>query len=62
MNKLSRSAVRLFDLAASLATPCSCCNHSEFIHTESGPCLFNQCLCPHFSPASPVGSHQHAAT
>lgn len=48
MTKPMLSAIRWIDLDASLVNPCSCCRHSEFVHTEVGPCLFNACKCPRF--------------
>ena len=48
MTKASLSAIRWIDLDASLGSPCSWCRHSEFVHTESGPCLFSECKCPRF--------------
>ena len=52
MTKASLSAVRWIDLGACLATPCSGCRHSEFIHTDIGPCLFSACKCPRFFPVA----------
>ena len=49
-SKSHLSLVRWIDLDASLATPCSWCRHSEFIHGESGPCLYSECKCPRFLP------------
>jgi hypothetical protein len=57
MTNSNLSAIRWIDLDASLASLCSC-RHSEFIHTESGPCLFSECKCPHFFPmveSAPLG-------
>ena len=51
MTKPTLSAVRWIDLDASLTNPCSRCRHSEFIHTDSGPCLFSECKCPCFFPS-----------
>lgn len=50
MYKPSLAAVRLLELDADLATHCSWCRHSKFVHTESGPCLFSECRCRHFFP------------
>jgi hypothetical protein len=47
-SKAHLSLIRWIDLDASLASPCSWCRHSEFIHGEHGPCLFNECTCPRF--------------
>ena len=59
MTKANLSAVRWIDLSASLASPCSWCRHSEFIHTDVGPCLFSECKCPRFFPlAEPLGEDQ----
>ena len=44
------SEVRWIDLDASLSSACSWCRHSEFIHTDAGPCLFSECKCPRFFP------------
>ena len=58
MTKPMLSAIRWIDLDASLGSLCSCCRHSEFIHTESGPCLFSECKCPRFFPmveSAPLG-------
>jgi hypothetical protein len=52
MTKPNLSAVRRIDLAPSLASPCSACRHSEFIHSDSGPCLFSECMCPTFFPVA----------
>jgi hypothetical protein len=40
------------NLAPSLARPCFGCQHSEFIHSDSGPCLFSECMCPGFFPVT----------
>jgi hypothetical protein len=48
VTKSTQFAVRWIDLDASLGSPCSGCGHSEFVHTESGPCLFSECKCPRF--------------
>jgi hypothetical protein len=40
------------NLAPSLASLCSGCRHSEFIHSDSGPCLFSECMCPGFFPVA----------
>jgi hypothetical protein len=52
MSWIDLSAVRYVDLDASLATYCSWCRHSEFVHSdrETGPCLFSECECPQFFP------------
>ena len=50
MTKPTLSAISWIDLDASLAIPCSSCRHSEFVHTDSGPCLFSECKCPRFFP------------
>ena len=50
MTNSNLSASRWIHLDASLASRCSWCRHSEFIHTESGPCLFGECRCPRFFP------------
>jgi hypothetical protein len=50
MSKPTLSAIRWIDLDASLANPCSWCRHSEFVHTDSGPCLFSECKCLRFFP------------
>ena len=58
MTNPNLSAIRWIDLDASLASLCSWCRHSEFIHTESGPCLFSECTCPRFFPvveSAPLG-------
>jgi hypothetical protein len=58
MTKPILSAIRWIDLDANLAGPCSSCRHSEFIHSEIGPCLFNECKCPRFLPmveSAPLG-------
>jgi predicted nucleic-acid-binding Zn-ribbon protein len=52
MTKANLSAVRWIDLGACLATPCSGCRHSEFIHADTGPCLFSACTCPRFFPVA----------
>jgi hypothetical protein len=48
MTKPTLSAIRWTDLDASLVNPCSWCRHSEFVHTDRGPCLFSECKCPRF--------------
>ena len=50
MTNPNLSAVRWIDLDASLVSACSWCQHSEFIHTDAGPCLFCACKCPRFFP------------
>lgn len=58
MTNPNLSAIRCIDLDSSLASLCSWCRHSEFIHTESGPCLFSECTCPRFFPmaeSAPLG-------
>ena len=52
MTKLNLSAVR----DPSKTSPCSRCQHAEFIHAYDGPCLFHDCECPSFTPeAEPDG-------
>ena len=48
VKKPSLSAVR--DLNLSKTSPCSRCQHAEFIHAYAGPCLFHDCECPFFTP------------
>jgi len=48
MTKPSLSAVR--DPNPSKTSPCSRCQHPEFIHAYAGPCLFHDCECPFFIP------------
>jgi hypothetical protein len=61
MTKASLSAVHWIDLGASLASACSWCRHSEFIHADVGPCLFSECKCPRFFPlAEPLEDAQRA--
>lgn len=58
MTNPNLSSIRWIDLGASLASLCSWCRHSEFIHSESGPCLFSECRCPRFFPiveSAPLG-------
>ncbi len=50
MKKPSLSAVR--DLNLSKTSPCSRCQHAEFIHGYAGPCLFHDCECPSFTPVA----------
>ena len=50
MTNSDLSLVRWIDLDASLTRPCSWCRHSEFIHSDIGPCLFSECSCQHFLP------------
>jgi hypothetical protein len=50
ITKPSLSAVR--DLNPSKMSPCSRCQHAEFIHAYTGPCLFHDCECPFFTPAA----------
>ena len=51
MTKPSQPAVRWSDLDPSQTSPCSWCQHGEFIHAYDGPCLFSGCECPFFTPA-----------
>jgi hypothetical protein len=53
MTKPSLSAVRWKDLDPSQTSPCSWCQHEEFIHAYAGRCLFCECECPFFIPAEP---------
>jgi hypothetical protein len=46
MTKPIQSAVRGQD--PSKTSPCSRCQHAEFIHAYAGPCLFHDCECPFF--------------
>jgi hypothetical protein len=48
MTKSSLSAVR--DQNPSKTSPCSRCQHAEFIHAYAGSCLFHDCECPFFIP------------
>jgi hypothetical protein len=43
------------NLDKSLASPCSRCDHSEFIHSERGSeaCLFHGCRCQRFLRTEP---------
>ena len=50
MTKPSLPAVRGNDLDPSKTSPCSRCQHAEFIHAHDGPCLFHDCECPFFTP------------
>jgi hypothetical protein len=50
VTKASQSAVRWIDPDASPASACSWCRHIEYVHANSGPCLFCGCTCPFFSP------------
>jgi len=61
MTNPNLSAIRWIDLDASLASPCSWCRHSEFIHTESGPCLFSECTCLRFFPMVESAPHGESA-
>lgn len=36
--------------AAELSALCSACLHSEFVHSDDGPCLFASCECPRVFP------------
>ena len=56
MTKPSQSAVRLNDLDPSQTSPCTWCQHAEFIHAYEGPCLFSGCECPFFTPAAEPAS------
>jgi hypothetical protein len=55
MTNPNLSAVHWIDLSASLASACSWCQHSEFIQTDPGPCLFFECTCPRFFPVAEPG-------
>jgi hypothetical protein len=48
MTKPRLSAVR--DQNPSKTSPCSWCQHAEFVHAYAGPCLFHDCECPFFIP------------
>jgi hypothetical protein len=48
MSKPSLSAIR--EQSPSKTSPCSRCQHAEFIHAYAGPCLFHDCECPFFTP------------
>lgn len=49
MRNQTLAAVRWIDLdETSLASACLSCRHSEFVHGEAGPCLFNDCECLQF--------------
>lgn len=61
MTNPNLSAIRWIDLDASLASLCSWCRHSEFIHSESGPCLFSECTCPRFFPVVESAPHGESA-
>ena len=50
MTKASLSAVRWIDPDASQASTCSWCQHIEYVHADSGQCLFSRCTCPFFTP------------
>jgi hypothetical protein len=52
--------VRRIDLGASLASACSWCQHSEFVHTDPGPCLYSECMCPRFFPMVDRTEHGEA--
>ena len=43
MEEVSLSAIHSFGLDEGLSNPCSWCRHSEFVHAETGPCLFSEC-------------------
>jgi hypothetical protein len=61
MTKPDLFAIRWIDLDASLARHCSRCCHSEFIHAESGACLFNACTCQRlFSEVEPAAPGEPA--
>jgi hypothetical protein len=62
MTNPNLSAIRRTDLDASLASLCSWCRHSEFIHAESGPCLFSECKCPRFFPMVESAPHGESAS
>ena len=52
MTNPNLSAVRWIDPDASAASTCSWCQHIEFVHAHSGPCLFSRCTCPFFTPVT----------
>ena len=52
MTNPNLSAVRWIDPDASAASTCSWCQHIEFLHAHSGPCLFSRCTCTFFTPAA----------
>ena len=53
MTKVGQSAVRWID--ASPVNPCDWCQHIEYLHADSGRCLFSECTCPFFTPAPDQG-------
>jgi hypothetical protein len=52
VTQASQFAVRWIDPDARSVSPCAWCQHVEFIHANSGVCLFSQCTCPFFVPAA----------
>jgi len=52
MTNPSLSADRRIDPGASAASTCTWCQHTEFVHAHSGPCLFSRCTCPFFTPVT----------
>jgi hypothetical protein len=46
--------VRIRAFADSLRSYCESCTHSRFIHSDDGSrCLYSECACARFGPASP---------
>jgi len=52
MTNPNLSVVRWIDPDASAASTCSWCQHIDFLHANSGPCLFSRCTCTFFTPAA----------
>ena len=48
--KASQCVVRRIDPDASSVNPCAWCRHFEFLHSNSGLCLFSECTCPFYDP------------
>ena len=55
MTNPNLSAVRWIDPDASPASTCSWCQHIEFLHAHSGPCLFSRVHVSIFHPAAEPG-------
>ena len=50
MTKASQSAVHWIDADARPVNPCAWCQHFEYLHANSGRCLFSECACSFFDP------------
>ena len=52
MTKASQCAARCIEPDTRSVNPCAWCRHVEFLHANSGLCLFSECTCPFFDPGT----------